>query len=91
MSALIDKWNAMGRQRRTGWTIIVISVVFILYFLKSRVFATGPEISRKEWFYFAVMFFGIILGTINVRMDEMRERNQKTLPLIGNNEPANKK
>jgi len=80
----------MGRQRRTGWTIIIISVVFILYFIKTRLFATGPEISRKEWFYFVIMFFGIILGTINVRMAEMRERNQKTLPLIGKNELAEK-
>ena len=90
MRALIGTWNAMGRQRRTGWTIIIISIACILYFLKSRLFAAGPEISRKEWFYFVIMFGGIILGTINVRMAEMRERNQKLLPLIGDKQTAKK-
>jgi uncharacterized membrane protein YkvI len=83
MRALIDSWHVMSRQRRTGWTIIVISVAYILYFLKARLFAIGPEISRKEWFYVIVMLGGIILGTINVRMAEMRERNQKAMPLVG--------
>ncbi len=80
----------MSRQRRTGWTIIFISVAYILYFLKARLFDVGPEISRKEWFYFVVMLGGIILGTINVRMAEMRERNQKAMPLVGKNQPAKK-
>ena len=90
MRALIDSWHAMSRQRRTGYTIIFISIGFILYFVKVRVFGTGPEISRKEWLYFFAMFGGLILGTINVRMAEMRERNQKIMPLIGKNQPAKK-
>ncbi len=90
MRALLDSWHAMSRQRRTGWMIIFISIGYFLYFLKVRVFGVGPEISRKEWFYFFAMFGGLILGTINVRMAEMRERNQKTLPLIGENRPAKK-
>ena len=55
-----------------------------------RLFGVGPEISRKEWFYFFAMFGGLILGTINVRMAEMRERNQKTLPLVGKNQLVKK-
>ena len=90
MGALIARWNAMGRQRRTGWMIIFISIGYFLYFLKVRVFGVGPEISRKEWFYFFAMFGGLILGTINVRMAEMRERNQKIMPLVGENRPAKK-
>jgi hypothetical protein len=90
MRALFDKWHAMSRQRRTGWMIIYISIGFILYFLKVRVFGAGPEISRKEWFYFFAMFGGLILGTINVRMAEMRERNQKIMPLIGKDQLAKK-
>ena len=90
MRALLDSWNAMSRQRRTGWTIIFISIAYFLYFLKARVFGVGPEISRKEWFYFFAMIGGLILGTINVRMAEMRERNQKILPLVGDNRPAKK-
>jgi hypothetical protein len=90
MRALLDKWHAMSRQRRTGWMIIYISIGVILYFLKVRVFGAGPEISRKEWFYFFAMFGGLILGTINVRMAEMRERNQKIMPLISKDQLAKK-
>ena len=33
----------------------------------------------KEWVYFVLSFVGIMLGTINVRMADMRERNQQVL------------
>jgi len=69
----------MSRQKRTGWTIIVISVGYIVWFLKARLFEVGPEISRKEWIYFVLMIGLVMLGTINVRMAEMRERNQKVM------------
>jgi hypothetical protein len=75
-------WNGTGRQRRIGWLIIALSVFYILYFLKARLFAGGDPIKTKEWVYFWLSFGGIILGTINVRMAEMRERNQRPLPLI---------
>jgi hypothetical protein len=76
-------WNGMSRQKRVGWLILLISLGYGLYFLKARIFGTGPEITRKEWLYFILTFVGILLGTINLRMAEMRERNQKTLPLVG--------
>ena len=79
-------WNSMPRQKRTGWTLVVVGVGYILYFLKARLFAAGPEIGNKEWFYFAAMIVLIMLGTINIRMAEMRERNQKTMPLIDPNQ-----
>ena len=72
----------MARQGRTGWTLVVVGVGYILYFLKARLFETGPEITRKEWFYVIAMLVLIMLGTINIRMAEMRERRQGTLPLI---------
>jgi hypothetical protein len=75
-------WNGLGRQKRTGWLIIAVSVFHILYFFKGRLFAPGAPIMTKEWVWFALSFGGIILGTINIRMAEMRERNQQTLPLI---------
>ena len=75
-------WNAAPRQKRTGWLIIAASVFYILYFLKARLFASSEPIMKKEWIYFALSFVGIMLGTINIRMAEMRERNQQTLPLI---------
>ena len=75
-------WNSMPRQKRTGWTLVVVGVGYTLYFLKVRLFAAGAEITNKEWFYFVAMLGLIMLGTINIRMAEMRERNQKTMPLI---------
>lgn len=75
-------WNGAGRQRRVGWLIIALSVVYILYFLKARLFAGGEPILRKEWVYFVLSFVGIMLGTVNVRMAEMRERSQRVLPLV---------
>ena len=79
-------WNSMPRQKRTGWTLVVVGVGYIIYFLKTRLFAAGAEITNKEWYYFGAMIVLIMLGTINIRMAEMRERNQKIMPLIDPNE-----
>jgi len=75
-------WNGLGRQKRTGWLIIAVSCFYIVYFLKSRLLAPGGPILTKEWVWFTLSFVGIMLGTINIRMAEMRERNQRTLPLV---------
>jgi hypothetical protein len=74
-------WNGLGRQKRTGWLIIAVSVFYIVYFLKGRLLTAGDPIKTKEWVWFALAFGGIMLGTINIRMAEMRERNQGILPL----------
>ena len=75
-------WNSLGRQKRTGWLIVAVSVLYIVYFLKARLLAPGLPIQTKEWVWFALAFGGIMLGTINIRMAEMRERNQQTMPLV---------
>ena len=75
----------MPRQGRTGWTLVTVGVVYILYFLKARLFAAGPPITTREWVYVAGMAVLIMLGTINIRMAEMRMRNQGTLPLVDPN------
>lgn len=74
---LVAWWNGLGRQKRVGWTIIAVCAGYIAYFLKARLFVSGVEILRKEWIYFFLSFAGVMLGTVNVRMAEMRERNQK--------------
>jgi hypothetical protein len=79
MRALLDWWNGMSRQKRTGWTIVIVAVGYLVWFLKARLFTAGPEIARKEWVYFALMIGMVMLGTINIRMAEMRERNQKIM------------
>jgi hypothetical protein len=78
-------WHGMSRQGRTGWTLVTVGTVYILYFLKTRLFATGAPITNKEWFYVVAMLVLIVLGTINIRMAEMRERRQSTLPLVDPN------
>ena len=64
-----------------GWLLVGASTVWLLYFFKTRLFAPGLPIERKEWIFFGLSFAGIMLGTINIRMAEMRERNQQFLPL----------
>jgi hypothetical protein len=78
-------WNGMPRQGRTGWTLVVVGTVYVLYFLKARLFETGPAITGKEWFTCTAMLVLIVLGTINIRMAEMRQRRQGTLPLVDPN------
>jgi hypothetical protein len=75
-------WNGLGRQKRSGWLIIAVSVFYIVYFLKARLFAPGVPIVTKEWIWLVASLAGIMIGTINIRMAEMRERNQQTMPLI---------
>jgi hypothetical protein len=83
-------WNSMPRQGRTGWTLIVVSVGYLIYFVKARLFETGPEITRKEWFYVIAMLVLMMLGTVNVRMADMRQRRQGILPLIDPREHSRK-
>ena len=83
-------WNARSRQKRVGWLILIMSIGYALYFFKARLFADGSEITRKEWLHFVLTFVGVILGTINIRMAEMRERGQKALPLVDSNRAAKK-
>jgi len=83
-------WNNMPRQKRTGWTLVLFGVGYIIYFLKARLFAAGAGITNKEWFIFAAMFVLIVLGTVNIRMAEMKERNQKIMPLGDLTRPGQK-
>ena len=82
MIRLYTWWNGMSRQGRTGWTLVIFGTGYALYFLKARLFETGPVITTREWLIFIGMLVLIVIGTINLRMAEMRERNQGTLPLI---------
>ena len=75
-------WTGMPRQGRTGWTLVVFGTGYILYFLKARLFATGVPITTREWLVGVGMIVLIMLGTINIRMAEMKARRQGTLPLI---------
>ena len=75
-------WNGMARQGRTGWTLVIVGTGYILWFLKARLFAEGLPITSKEWLTCVGMLVLIMLGTINIRMAEMRAQRQGTLPLV---------
>ena len=68
------------RQKRTGWLLVVISVVYLVYFLKVRLFSSGLPIEKKEWFYFGAMIVILMLGTANIRLAMMRERRKAEQP-----------
>ena len=67
----------IDRQKATGWVLVIISAVYLVYFLKVRVLEPGPLLEKKEWIQLFAALIGIVLGTINVRMAAMRARGEK--------------
>jgi hypothetical protein len=69
----------ISRQKVIGWILIVVSSAFILYFLRTRLLVPGPIIEKREWVNFFGSVICLFLGTINVRMAAMRERQRKEM------------
>jgi hypothetical protein len=69
----------ISRQKLVGWILIVVSVAYIAYFLRVRLFAPGPILEKKEWVQFIGSIVVLMLVTINVRLAAMRERRRKGL------------
>ena len=65
------------RQKRTGWLLISVSAVYIVWFFKVRLLTEGMPIEKKEWIYFVGMSLCLMLGVANVRMAAMREEKRK--------------
>ena len=72
MKGLLD-----DRQKRTGWLLIIVSALYLVWFFKVRLFAEGLPIEKKEWIYFVGMSICLMLGTANVRMASMRAEKRK--------------
>ena len=70
----------VDEQAESAALLVVVSVAYIAYFLKVRLFEPGPVLEKKEWVQFIGSFVTLMLGTINVRMAAMRERKRKGLP-----------
>ena len=70
----------ISRQKIVGWILIVVSVTYIAYFLRVRLFTPGPILEKKEWVQLISSIVILMLGTINVRMAAMRERRRKGSP-----------
>ena len=62
------------RQKRTGWLLVAVSTVYLVWFVKVRLFSAGLPIEKREWIYFAGMILILMLGTANIRLAAMRER-----------------
>ena len=65
------------RQSRTGWLLIIISALYIVWFFKVRLFAEGLPVEKREWVYFIGMSICLMLGTANVRMAAMRAEKRR--------------
>ena len=65
------------RQKRTGWLLIVVSALYLVWFFKVRLLAEGLPIEKREWIYFIGMSICLMLGTANVRMAAMRDEKRK--------------
>jgi hypothetical protein len=65
------------RQSRTGWLLIIISALYLVWFFKVRLLSEGLPIEKKEWIYFAGMSICLMLGTANVRMAALRAEKRK--------------
>ena len=65
------------RQKRTGWLLIIISALYLVWFFKVRLLAEGLPIEKREWIYFVGMSICLMLGTANVRMAAIRAEKQK--------------
>jgi uncharacterized membrane-anchored protein len=68
------------RQKRTGWLLVAVSTVYLVWFAKTRLLTAGLPIERKEWIYFAGMILILMLGTANIRLAAMRERGNSDQP-----------
>jgi hypothetical protein len=67
----------VSRQKIVGWILIVVSVAYLAYFVRVRLFTPGPVLEKSEWVNFVGSIVILMLGTINVRMAAMRERKRK--------------
>ena len=68
------------RQKRTGWLLVAVSTVYLVWFAKTRLLTAGLPIDRKEWIYVAGMILILMLGTANIRLAAMRERRNSGQP-----------
>lgn len=77
MTAIGSGRLVIDRQKLVGWILVVVSTAFILYFVKVRLFGSGPALEKKEWVQFIGSIIILMLGTMNVRLAAMREQRRK--------------
>ena len=70
----------IDRQKLIGWILVIASSAFIAYFLRTRLFAVGPAVEKKEWLQVGGSIVIFMLGTMNVRLAAMRARKRDGSP-----------
>src|SRR5260221_14039768 len=73
----------LSRQKLVGWILIVVSVAYIAYFLRVRLFTPGPVLERKEWGQFIGSFRVPMGGTLNARLAAAPGRRRQAPPQRG--------
>ena len=66
----------MSRQKLVGWILIAVSVAYVVWFLRVRLFEPGPALEKKEWVHLIGSIVIFMLGTINVRLAAQRRRRE---------------
>jgi hypothetical protein len=67
----------IDRQKVIGWVLVAVSVAYLVYFWRGRLFEPGPVLSNNEWARVAGSIVVLMIGTINVRLAAMRERRRR--------------
>jgi hypothetical protein len=70
----------IGRQRHTGWLLVVVSGVYLLYFWRIKVMTAGPLLTGRDWFGLITAVACLIIGIANIRLAAMREQNRHRGP-----------
>jgi hypothetical protein len=60
--------------------LITVSSMFIVYFVKVKLFSPGPALEQADWLRFIGSIATLMIGTANVRIAAMRQRKRKGLP-----------
>jgi hypothetical protein len=67
----------ISRQKVVGWLLVVMSIGYLVYFWKVKLLGTGPALEKADWLRLIGFLVLLVIGTINVRLAAMRERNRK--------------
>jgi hypothetical protein len=66
----------ISRQKVVGWLLVVMSIGYLVYFWKVKLLGTGPALEKADWLRLIGFVVLLVIGTINVRLAAMRERNR---------------
>jgi hypothetical protein len=67
----------ISRQKLVGWILVIVSALFLVYFIKARLLVAGPPLEKAEWLRLIGSIVTLMLGTANVRLAAMREQSRK--------------